>query len=155
MVTSMKVGIAADHGGFEMKAKLIPLLRQWGYEVIDFGARQFNLNDDYPDLVVPLARAVAEGDVERGIALCGSGVGASVAANKIAGARAALITEVYSAHQGVEHDDLNILCLGGWVTGFALAQDLVKSFLEARFSGLERHRRRLDKISRLESGQVV
>jgi ribose 5-phosphate isomerase B len=151
----MKVGIAADHGGFEMKAKLIPLLRQWGYEVIDFGAWQFNHNDDYPDLVVPLARAVAQGDVERGIALCGSGVGASVAANKIAGARAALITEVYSAHQGVEHDDLNILCLGGWVTGFALAQDLVKSFLEARFSGLERHRRRLDKISRLESGQVV
>jgi ribose 5-phosphate isomerase B len=150
----MKVGIAADHGGFEMKEKLLPLLRQWGYEVIDFGARQFNHEDDYPDIVASLARAVTHREVERGIALCGSGVGASITANKIAGARAALITEVYSAHQGVEHDDLNILCLGGWVTGFALAQDLIKSFLEARFSGLERHRRRLDKIARLECDRV-
>jgi ribose 5-phosphate isomerase B len=150
----MKVGIAADHGGFEMKEKLLPLLRQWGYEVIDFGARQFNHEDDYPDIVAPLARAVAHREVERGIAFCGSGVGASITANKIAGVRAALITEVYSAHQGVEHDDLNLLCLGGWVTGFALAQDLIKSFLEARFSGLERHRRRLDKIARLECDRI-
>ncbi len=146
----MRVGIAADHGGFEMKEKLIPLLRQWGYQVIDCGAHEFNHEDDYPDLVAPLARAVAQGEVDRGIALCGSGVGAAVTANKIPGVRAALISEVYSAHQGVEHDDLNLLCLGGWVTGFALAQDLVKSFLEARFSGVERHKRRLEKITRLE-----
>jgi RpiB/LacA/LacB family sugar-phosphate isomerase len=147
----MRVGIAADHGGFEMKEKLIPVLRQWGYEVVDFGAQQFDQEDDYPDLVAPLARAVAHGEVERGIALCGSGVGAAVTANKIPGVRAALIAEVYSAHQGVEHDDLNLVCLGGWVTGFALAQDLLKSFLEARFSGLDRHRRRLAKIARLEN----
>jgi RpiB/LacA/LacB family sugar-phosphate isomerase len=147
----MRVGIAADHGGFEMKEKLIPVLRLWGHVVVDFGARQFDPEDDYPDLVVPLARAVAHGEVERGIALCGSGVGAAVTANKIPGARAALISEVYSAHQGVEHDDLNLLCLGGWVTGLALAQDLIKSFLDARFSGLDRHQRRLEKIARLEN----
>jgi RpiB/LacA/LacB family sugar-phosphate isomerase len=149
----MRVGIAADHGGFEMKEKLIPVLHQWGYEIIDFGAHKFDHEDDYPDLVAPLARAVAHGEVERGIALCGSGVGAAVTANKIPGVRAALISEVYSAHQGVEHDDLNLLCLGGWVTGLALAQDLLKSFLEARFSGLDRHQRRLEKIARLEHNQ--
>jgi RpiB/LacA/LacB family sugar-phosphate isomerase len=147
----MRVGVAADHGGFEMKEKLTPVLRQWGHEVVDFGAHQFDPEDDYPDLVVPLARAVARGEVERGLALCGSGVGAAVTANKIPGVRAALISEVYSAHQGVEHDDLNLLCLGGWVTGFALAGDLIKSFLEARFNGLDRHQRRLEKIARLET----
>lgn len=147
----MKIGLAADHGGFEMKEKLLPVLRQWGYEVIDFGARRHDPEDDYPDLVAPLARAVAAGEVERGIALCGSGVGAAITANKIAGVRAALINEVYSAHQGVEHDDLNLICLGGWVTGLALARDLIKVFLEARFSGTERHRRRLAKIARLEN----
>jgi ribose 5-phosphate isomerase B len=146
----MRIGIAADHGGFEMKEKLIPVLRRWGYEIVDFGAHRLDRQDDYPDLVAPLARSVAQGQVARGIALCGSGVGAAITANKIPGVRAALITEVYSAHQGVEHDDLNLLCLGGWVTGIALAQDLIKSFLEARFSGLERHRRRLEKIARLE-----
>jgi ribose 5-phosphate isomerase B len=133
-----------------MKEKLIPVLRRWGYEIVDFGAHRLDRQDDYPDLVAPLARSVAQGQVARGIALCGSGVGAAITANKIPGVRAALITEVYSAHQGVEHDDLNLLCLGGWVTGIALAQDLIKSFLEARFSGLERHRRRLEKIARLE-----
>jgi RpiB/LacA/LacB family sugar-phosphate isomerase len=147
----MRIGIAADHGGFELKEKLIPLLHQWGYEIVDFGARQFDPADDYPDLVAPLAWAVAHGKVARGIAVCGSGVGAAITANKIPGVRAALISEVYSAHQGVEHDDLNLLCLGGWVTGFALAQDLIKSFLEARFSGLDRHKRRLEKIARLEN----
>lgn len=147
----MRVGITADHGGFEMKEKLVPVLRQWGYTVIDGGAHQFDPEDDYPDLVAPLARAVAQREVDRGIAICGSGVGAAITANKIPGVRAALISEVYSAHQGVEHDDLNFMCLGGWVTGFALAQDLVKSFLEARFGGLERHTRRLEEIARLEN----
>ncbi len=146
----MRVGIAADHGGFQLKEYLVPLVRRWGYEVIDFGAHEYNHEDDYPDLIIPLARAVAFGEVERGIAICGSGVGAAITANKIPGVRAALITDFYSAHQGVEHDDLNLLCLGGWVTGQALAQDLVRAFLTATFSGLERHRRRLDKIARLE-----
>lgn len=147
----MRVGIAADHGGFELKEHLLPLLRRWGHEVIDFGAHELNQEDDYPDLVIPLARAVAHGEVARGIAICGSGVGAAITANKVPGVRAALITECYSAHQGVEHDDLNLLCLGGWVTGRALAQDLVSVFLEAQFSGRDRHRRRLDKIARLEN----
>jgi len=146
----MQVGIAADHGGFELKEHLLAILRRWGYEVIDFGAHAYNPDDDYPDLIIPLARAVSYGEVDRGIAICGSGVGAAITANKLPGVRAALITDYYSAHQGVEHDDLNLLCLGGWVTGAALAQDLVQAFLEAEFSGLERHRRRLEKIARLE-----
>ncbi len=146
----MQVGIAADHGGFELKEHLLSILRRWGYEVIDFGAHTYNPEDDYPDFIIPLARAVSYGEVDRGIAICGSGVGAAITANKLPGVRAALITDYYSAHQGVEHDDLNLLCLGGWVTGAALAQDLVQAFLEAEFSGLERHRRRLEKIARLE-----
>lgn len=146
----MQVGIAADHGGFELKEHLLAILRRWGYEVIDFGAHAYNPDDDYPDFIIPLARAVSYGEVDRGIAICGSGVGAAITANKLPGVRAALITDYYSAHQGVEHDDLNLLCLGGWVTGAALAQDLVQAFLEAEFSGLERHRRRLEKIARLE-----
>ncbi|MGQ9920383.1 MAG: RpiB/LacA/LacB family sugar-phosphate isomerase [Desulfobacca sp.] len=150
----MQVGIAADHGGFELKEHLLTILRRWGYEVIDFGAHAYNPEDDYPDLIIPLARAVSYGEVERGIAICGSGVGAAITANKLPGVRAALITDYYSAHQGVEHDDLNLLCLGGWVTGAALAQDLVRAFLEAEFSGLERHRRRLEKIARLERASL-
>lgn len=154
MEKTLQVGIAADHGGFELKGKVLPIMRRWGFEVIDFGAHEFNPDDDYPDLIVPLARAVSYGEVERGVAVCGSGVGAAITANKIPGVRAALITDFYSAHQGVEHDDLNLLCLGGWVTGFALAQDLIRAFLEARFSGLNRHKRRLEKISLLEQGVV-
>ena len=99
---------------------------------------------------MPLARAVAQKEVDRGVAICGSGVGAAIAANKVPGVRAALITDAYSAHQGVEHDDMNLICLGGWVTGYALARDLIQGFLTARFSGLERHQRRLDKVARLE-----
>jgi ribose 5-phosphate isomerase B len=108
------------------------------------------LDDDYPDFVVPLARAVADGKVERGVAICGSGVGASVAANKVAGVRACLIHENFSAHQGVEDDDLNLICLGGLVVGTATASELVQTFLAARFSGAERHRRRLAKVAALE-----
>jgi ribose 5-phosphate isomerase B len=145
----MRVGIAADHGGFELKKKLIDALAS-EYEVIDFGARTLTPEDDYPDLVIPLARAVARGEIERGVAICGSGVGASVAANKIPGVRAALITDVYSAHQGVEDDDMNIICLGGRVMGYALALDLVQTFLQACFRGEERFRRRLKKVAALE-----
>jgi len=144
------VGIAADHGGFDLKEQLAQALRRGEYEVLDFGAYERLPGDDYPDYVIPLARAVAKGEVARGIAICGSGVGACVAANKVPGVRAGLIHDVYSAHQGVEDDDMNVLCLGGQVVGYALAWELVQAFLTARFGGDERFRRRLDKIATLE-----
>ena len=150
----MRVGIAADHGGFELKVYLTTALKAAGYEVVDFGAHELVTGDDYPDFVVPMARAVARGEVTRGLAICGSGVGAGVAANKVPGARAALITDPFSAHQGVEDDDMNVMCLGGRVTGHALAWDLVQTFLSARFKGTERFKRRLAKISELESKET-
>lgn len=146
----MRIGIAADHGGFELKEQMVEEVRGLGHEVVDFGAGEYDPHDDYPDFVVPLARAVAQGEVERGLAICGSGVGASIAANKIPGIRAALITEVYSARQGVEDDDMNIMCLGGRVTCFALAWELVQVFLKAQFKGGESYQRRLDKVAKLE-----
>ena len=149
-MTSARIGISSDHGGYELKVYLAGKLREAGYEVIEFGDRQPTPDDDYPDFVVPLAHAIARGDLERGVAVCGSGVGASVAANKVAGVRACLIHEVFSAHQGVEDDDLNVICLGGRVVGHALAWELVQKFLAARFSGAERHRRRLAKVADLE-----
>ena len=145
------IGIAADHGGFELKQYLAGKLHEAGHRVIDFGDDRSQPDDDYPDFVIPLARAVARGEVIRGVAVCGSGVGASVAANKVAGVRACLIHETFSAHQGVEDDDLNLICLGGLVVGHALAWELVETFLAARFSGAERHRRRLAKIAALEN----
>ena len=144
------IGIAADHGGFELKQHLTARLRGAGHTVIDFGDRREESDDDYPDFVVPMARAVASGEVTRGVAICGSGVGAAVAANKVNGVRACLIHESWSAHQGVEDDDLNIICLGGLVTGHALAWELVQIFLAAGFRGAGRHRRRLDKLAALE-----
>ena len=146
----MLLGIAADHGGFELKEQLKQELKTRGHEVTDFGAVEYHPQDDYPDFVVPLAQAVARGQVERGLAICGSGVGACVAANKVPGTRAALITDPYSAHQGVEDDDMNIMCLGGRVTCYALALELVQSFLKATFKGAARFQRRLDKIKALE-----
>jgi ribose 5-phosphate isomerase B len=145
------IGIAADHGGFELKEFLAEKLHEAGHEVVDFGDGRPKANDDYPDFIVQLARAVADGKVERGVGICGSGVGASVCANKMAGVRACLIHENFSAHQGVEDDDLNIICLGGLVVGHAFAWELVQTFLAARFSGAERHRRRLAKVAGLES----
>ena len=150
----MKIGIAADHGGYDLKEKLKTWLLSLGHEIKDFGAYELNNTDDYPDFVIPMARAVSNKEAERGIAVCGSGVGASVAANKIAGVRAALINDHFSAHQGVEDDDLNILCLGGRVAGNMLAQELVQSFLSARFSGEERHLRRLQKVRQLEKYKI-
>jgi ribose 5-phosphate isomerase B len=151
----MRVGIAADHGGFTLKEQLAESLRGSGYEVMDFGANQLNPGDDYPDFVIPLARAVAAGNVARGIAICGSGVGACVAANKVAGVRAGLIHDVFSAHQGVEDDNMNVFCLGGKVIGSALACELIEKFLAARFSAAPRHERRLAKVQALESQEVV
>ena len=147
----LRIGIAADHGGFDLKQYLEERLRKAGHAVNDFGDHHPHPDDDYPDFVVPLARAVARGEVDRGIAVCGSGVGACVAANKVAGVRACLIHENFSAQQGVEDDDLNVICLGGHVIGHETAWDLVQTFLAARFSGAERHRRRLAKVAALES----
>jgi ribose 5-phosphate isomerase B len=146
----MRIGIAADHGGFDLKRQVITDLKAFGYEVVDFGAYDLIPGDDYPDFVVPMAKAVARGDVERGVAICGSGVGACIAANKILGVRAALITDVFSAHQGVEDDDMNVICLGARVIGYALAWDLIQTFLKACFKGSERFRRRLEKVAALE-----
>ena len=151
---TLRVGVAADHGGFELKQALVGKLKAAGHEVVEFGDRRLDPGDDYPDFVVPLARAVAGGEVGRGVAICGSGVGASVAANKVAGVRASLIHENFSAHQGVEDDDLNMICLGGQVVGHALAWELVQTFLAARFSGAARHRRRLAKVAKLESKRI-
>jgi len=146
----MKIGIAADHAGFEIKQGLVKQLQEAGYHVQDYGAEQYNKEDDYPDIILPLAKALAGGEVNRGIAVCGSGVGVSIAANKIPGVRAALITESYSAHQGVEHDDMNLLCLGGRVIGPMLIWELVQAFLKAQFQEEERFQRRLDKVIALE-----
>jgi ribose 5-phosphate isomerase B len=146
----MRLGIAADHGGFELKRVLIDKLATAGYNIKDFGAHQLDGGDDYPDFVVPMALAVAKGEINRGIAICGSGVGACVVANKVPGIRAALITDHFSAHQGVEDDDMNIMCLGGRVTGSALAWDLVQAFLEAHFEGKERYLRRLRKVADMD-----
>lgn len=149
--TTKIVGIAADHGGHELKKYLVMMLRDAGVEVIDFGDLKLAPQDDYPDFVIPLARAVATGQVERGVAICGSGVGACIVANKVDGVRACLVHDPFSAHQGVEDDDLNVICLGGLVVGHALAWELVRTFLIARFSGEERHRRRLGKVITLEN----
>jgi ribose 5-phosphate isomerase B len=147
----MRVGIATDHGGFGLKEELRGRLAAAGHDVVEFGAFKLDSGDDYPDFVVPLARAVAAGKVERGVAVCGSGVGATVCANKVPGARACLITDHFSARQGVEDDHMNIICLGGRITGPMLAWDLVEAFLAAEFSQAERHLRRLGKVARLET----
>ncbi|WP_312818133.1 RpiB/LacA/LacB family sugar-phosphate isomerase [Kaistella carnis] len=147
----LKIGICADHGGFELKEKIISFLLKNEFQPVDFGAKELNDADDFPDYVIPLAKAVAAGEVFRGIAICGSGVGACIVANKVYGVRAALITEYFSAHQGVEDDDMNLICLGGRVTGYASAEELVLAFLNAEFIGAERHLRRLKKIQNLEN----
>ena len=151
----MRVGIASDHGGFTLKEQIAELLREAAHEVLDFGALRPIPGDDYPDYVIPLARAVASGAVDRGIAICGSGVGASICANKVAGVRAALIHDVFSAHQGVEDDDMNVFSLGGRVVGPALAWELIETFLNAHFSSEVRHQRRVDKVRELETDLVA
>jgi len=135
-----------------MKERLVAALQDAGHELVDFGAWQLDPADDYPDFVIPLAEAVTNGKVERGIAVCSSGVGAAIAANKVAGVRAALIHDDSSAHQGVEHDNMNVICVGSLVVGYAQAWQLVGTFLAARFSGAERHRRLLAKVTALERG---
>ncbi len=151
----MPIGIATDHGGFELKEDLKSYLSGMGHIVVDFGARELKPGDDYRDFVIPLAQAVAEGMVDRGVAMCGSGVGASVYANKIPGQRAGPVHEYYSAHQGVEPHDRNILCMGGRVVGSLAARDLVDAFLAASFVGEERHVLRLQKVAALDAGRVI
>jgi ribose 5-phosphate isomerase B len=146
----MRVGIATDHGGFALKHELVANLRAAGHEVVDFGALSLTEGDDYPDFVIPLARAVACGKVERGVALCGSGVGASICANKIPGVRASLVHDHFSARHGVEDDQMNVVCIGGRTIGACVAWDLVETFLAARFIKVERHLRRLAKVASLE-----
>ena len=146
----MKIVIGSDHAGFQLKVAMGDLLRSLGHEVLDIGA--FNENpSDYPDFAEAVGRAVVEKKAERGVLICGSGVGVSVAANKIPGVRAAMCHDTYSAHQGVEHDDMNVLVLGSRVIGVMLAQDLVKTFLGAKFTNEERHVRRLNKVKALET----
>jgi ribose 5-phosphate isomerase B len=147
----MKVGIATDHGGFGLKQELMARLHAAGHEVTDFGAHSLSPSDDYPDFVIPLAEAVAAGNVERGIAVCGSGVGAAVCANKVKGVRAGLIHDHFSARQGVEDDHMNVLCMGGRTIGPEVAWDLVQTYLAAQYSEAERHLRRLGKIAALEN----
>ena len=147
----MRIAIGADHAGFELKGAAARLLREWGHDALDMGALAYDPDDDYPDFAAAVARAVADGTAERGVVFCGSGVGASVAANKIAGARAAMCHDTYSARQGVEHDDMNVLCIGGRVVGPETAREALAAFVNARFTGEERHRRRLAKVQALEA----
>jgi ribose 5-phosphate isomerase B len=151
MMRSVRVAIAADHAGFELKNALGDQIRKLGYDLVDLGAHNYQADDDYPDFSAAAAKAVVAGQVERAVLICGSGVGASIAANKVKGARAALCHDTYSAHQGVEHDDMNILVLGSRIVGPALAEELVKAFLAARFSGEARHTRRLEKVKTLDA----
>ena len=151
----MRLGICSDHGGFDLKQRMVAQLRASGHDVSDFGAAALSPEDDYPDFVIPLGRAIVAGKVERGIAICGSGVGASVCANKIPGVRAGLVSDHFSARQGVEDDCINLICLGGRTQGPAVALDLVETFLAAKFSNDERHVRRLSKVAALETYAIV
>lgn len=146
----MRVAIAADHAGFPLKEELAPFLEHAGYQVVDLGAHNYDAADDYPDFAKVVADAVASGRAERGIVVCGSGVGACIAANKVPGVRAAVCHDTYSAHQGVEHDDMNTVCLGGRIIGAEVAKEIAIAFLKARFSGEERHLRRLNKLKAIE-----
>jgi RpiB/LacA/LacB family sugar-phosphate isomerase len=146
----MRIAIGADHAGFDLKEGLLDDLRRLGHQVIDLGTHSTE-PVDYPDFAEAVGRAILMGEAERGVLICGSGVGASVAANKLPGIRAGLCHDSYSAHQGVEHDDMNLLVLGARVIGPALASELVHIFLKAAFSGEGRHRRRLEKVKALET----
>ena len=150
----MKVAVAFDHRGVHLRDELLDTLRGAGHEIVDLGTNTDAVRIDYPDKAAELAAAIKDGQAERGVLVCGSGVGASVAACKVAGIRAAICHDMYSAHQGVEHDDMNVLCLGSEVIGPSLAADLVRTFLAARFDGEERHAARLEKIRRMEEGML-
>ena len=147
----MRVAIGADHGGYALKDEIKSFLESLGHEMIDVGAHNLDPADDFPDFTKPLAESVASGSADRGIMICGSGVGASVAANKVKGIRASVCHDTYSAHQGVEHDDMNVLCLGARIVGIELARELTGAFLSAEYVPEERFQRRLDKVLDMES----
>lgn len=146
----MRIAIGGDHAGFYAKEEIVAYMKELGHDVLDMGAHAYNSDDDYPDFALAVAQAVASGEVARGVMVCGSGVGASIAANKVTGVRAAMCHDTYSAHQGVEHDDMNVLCLGARIVGMEQARELVAAYLGARFSGEERHKRRLEKVKAIE-----
>ncbi|HLK13575.1 MAG TPA: ribose 5-phosphate isomerase B [Fimbriimonadaceae bacterium] len=147
----MKVAIGGDHAGFELKEALREYIGKLGHETLDEGAFKYDALDDYPDFAYAVARAVVDGTVDRGVVVCGSGIGAGIAANKVRGIRAGICAEPYSAHQGVEHDDMNVVVVGSRVTGIEVAKEIVEAFLRARFSGEERHLRRLTKVLEIEA----
>ena len=150
----MRVAIGADHGGFPLKAKIAQLVGSLGHEVADLGAHELDPADDYPDLAAPVARSVQNGEADRGIIICGSGVGAAIVASKFRGVRASVCHDTYSAAQGVEHDDMNVLCIGARVIGIAPAEQIVTAFLEAELDRHPRFKRRLDKLARIENEQM-
>jgi len=147
----MKVAVACDHGGFPLKSRIVEVIEGLGHEVVDLGAYEYDKDDDYPDFARYVGDALIHGQADRGVLLCGSGVGACIAANKFKGVRASVCHDVYSAHQGVEHDSMNVLCLGSRIIGPQLAEDLVSAFVSANFSAEERHHRRLAKVNAIES----
>ena len=146
----MRIAVGADHGGFSLKADIVRSLQKDGHEVVDVGAHTLDPSDDYPDFARAVGLTVQRGEAERGIIICGSGVGACVAANKLRGIRAGICHDTYSAHQGVEHDNMNVLCLGARIVGVELARELARAFVGAQFSGAERHVRRLTKVTAME-----
>jgi ribose 5-phosphate isomerase B len=148
-----KIAVGADHAGFPLNERVIAELSKGGHEIIDFGTRVGNVEDDYPDYALEVGRAIQNGEAEIGILICGSGVGAAVAANKLNGIRAASCGDTYSARQSREHDDCNVLCIGARVTGSELALEVVRAFVPARFTGAERHKRRLAKIAEIEKNR--
>lgn len=146
----MKIAVAADHGGFPQKQRVLDIISELGHEPVDLGAHDMDPHDDYPDFARYVGNAIQHGQAQRGILLCGSGVGACIAANKLNGVRASVCHDVYSAHQGVEHDDMNVLCLGSRIVGPQLIEDLARAFLTATFSPEDRFQRRLDKVLAME-----
>jgi ribose 5-phosphate isomerase B len=147
----MRISVAADHNGYELKNEISEILKRAGHDVIDIGPHSLDPLDDYPDYAKPLAESVSSGETNRGIMVCGSGVGASVAANKIKGVRAAVCHDIYSAHQGVEHDNMNVLCLGSRIVGIEVVRELVSAFISAEYTNEERHARRLNKVIEMEN----
>ena len=146
----MQLAVGADHAGFELKELLIPWLQAAGHQVVDLGAHQLDNDDDYPDFAVAVAETVRSGGAERGLIICGSGVGASITANKVPGIRACICHDTYTAHQGVEHDDMNVVCVGARVIGLELSKEIIASFLSANFIPEPRFQRRLDKLLEVE-----
>ena len=149
----MKLAIGADHAGFDLKSQIVPWLESSGHEVVDVGAHSLDPSDDYPDFAAAVAHTVNDGQAERGLMLCGSGVGASIATSKVSGIRSCLCHDTYTARQGVEHNNMNVLCLGGRVIGIETAKEVITAFIEAEFAPSDRFQRRIDKVSAIERGR--